>query len=271
MNLLAMPQDCCIVFLSYLSGLEFLRFNTVNHSLHALSSSNYLHLNTHWVSFLQLSDSIRAVHFNTKKPTYSPTIGREEAIALLRRRCQYCRKRTKYISEFTKARVCEDCEKEKSHTTFKMLSESMSRQKGLSEEQLSLLPSIERVRGRHRVTLYLATDIAAVLNSAESERASNSSSSEEMYWEDEEERKKKNVQNSAMEWLGSSIKRKKKKNKKRESNGKRKNERRQRRQHSSKRQPHWCVSHQSKASPSLSMNEEYDLAISGISCLMLHD
>jgi hypothetical protein len=258
-----LPRDCCILCLKYLNGLEFLRFNILNKSIHKLSSTNYL--NHFWVSYLKLSDSIRAATYPSAKShaNYSEEIGREKAIRLLQLRCQFCRVNTAYVNEFSNRRVCEACEKEKKRTIMKLITEQMAIEKGSSQEQLATIPSIIRGIGNQTVRLYLSVDVDFLLGE-------NSSSSEEVNSEEED--------CSKLKWFHNVSSRRMKRKEKHQSKRNQVNMPRRAKRGQAKRgqtswqnkyRHRWSSSQKSKSS---SLNEKmYNLSLSGLSCLILRD
>jgi len=254
----ALPRDCAKTYLAYLTGLEFLRYNILNKTLHQLSSTTYL--NNQWTGYLQLSDAIRKSNFPTATLQHYPkTINRKEAINLLRLRCTQCRIRTKYVNEFTQQRVCEACEKEKKNTTFKLVTEAMAMSK-LTAKQLASLPAIERSAGRKTIPLYLATDVDRVCK--DNKEVGDTDSSDENEYQDEDVDKQPSK--------GGLVPRRVKskgiwaKECKRNQAPNRRPSNRRRNKWSRKATP---TTHASSV-----MHEEmYSLSLSGISCLVLKD
>ena len=253
----ALPRDCATTYLAYLTGLEFLRYNVLNTTLHQLSSTTYL--NNQWTGYLKLSDAIRKSNFpKAILQRYPKTIDRKEAINLLRLRCTHCRIRTKYVNEFTHQRVCEACEKEKKNTTFKLVTEAMAMSK-LTAKQLASLPAIERSAGRKTMPLYLATDVDRVCK--DSKDAGDTDSSDENEYQDEDVGKQQSK--------GGLVQRVKIKMGRRAKECKR-NQAPNRRP-SNRRRHKWSRKTPTTHASSLMHEEMYSLSLSGISCLVLKD
>ena len=158
------PSELIVSVTQYLTGLEFLRFNIVTSFIHNFTSTPVL--NSKWVGYLQLSDRIRRANYSkTAIKKYSNSIGRTQALAALKLRCQYCRVQTKYANEFAlqqhcrKVRVCEKCEVQRRNTTFALLTAKQVSHHGLSREAMSSIPSITRGAGREMMRLYLKSDV----------------------------------------------------------------------------------------------------------------
>ena len=149
--------------LTFVTGLELLRVNVCSSALHEWSSGPAAVL-PQWRGFVELSDRLRRNIFRGgKTPTYSGALDRARAIAILRRRCQYCRLHNcRYVNEFRpRERVCERCERERHLSTFKLVANPSAL--GLTTTEIQTLNSIERGTGRSAVTLYLASDIQSLL------------------------------------------------------------------------------------------------------------
>jgi hypothetical protein len=254
----ALPRDCATTYLAYLTGLEFLRYNILNKTLHQLSSTTYL--NNQWTGYLQLSDAIRKSNFPTATLQHYPkTINRKEAINLLRLRCTQCRIRTKYINEFTQQRVCEACEKEKKNTAFKLVTEAMAMSK-LTAKQLASLPAIERSTGRKTIPLYLATDVDRVCK--DNKEVGDTDSSDENEYQDEDVDKQLSK---------SGLVPRRVKSKGRWAKECKRNQAPNRRP-SNRRRNKWSRKATPTTHASSVMHEEmYSLSLSGISCLVLKD
>ena len=164
-NELKLNSDTWRHCLSFVSRLELLRVNVCSKLLHGVSSTPAALL-PQWRGFVTLSDRLRKNIFRgaNKPPAYGE-IDRSRAIDILRRRCQYCRlPDCKYVNEFRpRERVCERCERERHLSTFKLVANPEAH--GVTEAEIygCGLTSIERGAGKSAVTLFLATDIDAVL------------------------------------------------------------------------------------------------------------
>lgn len=146
-----MNADTWRYCLSFVSRLELLRVNVCSKLLHGVSSTPATLL-PQWRRFVAAA----AV-------AYDGPIDRSRAISILRRRCQYCRMPDcRYVNEFRpRERVCERCERERHLSTFKLVANPAAH--GVTEAEMYGLSSIERGTGKEAVTLYLASDIEAVL------------------------------------------------------------------------------------------------------------
>ena len=158
-----LPADMWRVCFSFATGLELLRINVCCTAWHKHSAGPAAML-PQWCGFVELSDRLRQNIFRgASKVLNYGVLSRAPAIAILRRRCQYCRLHDcKYVNEFRpKERVCERCERERHLSTFKLVANPAAH--GLTESEIRTLKSIERGTGKSVVTLYLASDIEAVL------------------------------------------------------------------------------------------------------------
>lgn len=159
--------------LSFVPRLELLRVNVCSELLHGVSSAALL---PQWRGFV-LPSSDRLSGTRALQLRHDQPIDRARAIAILRRRCRYCRlPNCRYVNEFRpRERVCERCERERHLSTFKLVAHPAAH--GVTEAEMYRLSSIERGTGKEAVTLYLATDIEAVLQARRAAPAGGSSDS----------------------------------------------------------------------------------------------
>ena len=259
-----LPSDVFVYILEHLTGLDLLRFNVISVMSHKLSSLN---LNLHWKNYLKLSDKIRASTYIKSKGCvkYATPLNREQTIARMKLRCQYCRANTKYKDEFAmqrnvqlKTRCCLQCEKTKRNSTYRMMTQTTVLKQGLSEKMMLSLPSISRTIDSSIVRVFLKTDVDAMLNQ---NRESSSSSDEE--WEDKTSKQVKmwnqRTKSSNNQCQQTKTKQKQINRRPRQTRQRchRSNGRRQNRQQNQK----W----------STSASSQYELNISGLSCLVLAD
>jgi len=256
--------------LAHLTGLELLRFNTINKYFQDLSSSSYL---PQWVGYLQLSDKRTYPRSKFQAKTYPSNIGRKQAISRLKTRCMYCRVRTKYVDEFAlkrhdfKIRLCENCEQEKRNVLYLTLTGAHLQKQGISHQLMASLPSIDRGTGKDTVQLFLKSDVDSVLNHGKRQEVEESSSSED--WEEENELERKKVQ----VWRKSRQRQRKQPTAQIAISRPRHHHHRHRQKWSStasgsrsrkKRQQQW-------SSSTTALQNEYDMAVSGFSVLCLAD